>query len=662
MRDYFKNASERDWLLINTIRFLSVDQVERAKSGHPGMPLGASHITYIIYDRFLRFNPKNPKWFNRDRFVLSAGHASAMLYSLLFVMGYELSLEDLKGFRQLGSRTPGHPESFLTPGVEATTGPLGQGIGNAVGMALAEKFLADRFNREGFPIIDQYTFALVSDGDLMEGVSCEVSQLAGHWQLNKLVVIWDNNKVSIDGPTSLAWSEDVLRRFDAFGWFVQEVEDGYDLAELERAIKRAMEQKQKPSFISVRTHLAYGSPKQDDASAHGAPFGKELALQTKKNFGWSEEEFFVPEEVWSYREEKIKRGELLEREWNALLERYRESHPESARLLEKSLSKDWEEDYRELLPEFKDAMATRQASGKVLASISKVIPTLFGGSADLSESNNTYLHGEGDFPQGRNLHFGVREHAMGTILNGMAYHGGIIPYGGTFLVFSDYMRPSIRMASLSNLQVVYVFTHDSIGLGEDGPTHQPVEQLSSLRLIPNLWVLRPADPNEVSIAWYMALKRKDGPTAIILTRQKVPLIDRQKYASQWFALKGAYVIADTEGTPDVIVFASGSEVYPSLMAKEILEKGGIKVRVVNVFSFEVFEHQPEEYKDHILAPEVKKRVAVEAGRGLLWHRFVGMDGLLITLEEFGRSAPGDVLMDYFGFSPEKIARRIKEWL
>jgi len=529
-------------------------------------------------------------------------------------------------------------------------------------MALAEKFLADRFNREGFPIIDHYTFALVSDGDLMEGVSCEVAQLAGHWKLNKLIVIWDNNKVSIDGPTSLAWSEDVLKRFDASGWFVQEVEDGYDLAELERAIKRAMEQGEKPSFISVRTHLAYGSPKQDDASAHGAPLGKELALQTKKNFEWPEEEFFVPEEVWSYREEKIKKGELLEREWNALFEKYRESYPELARLLEKSLSKDWEEDYRELLPEFKDAMATRQAGGKVLAAISKVIPTLFGGSADLSESNNTYLHGEGDFPQGRNLHFGVREHAMGTILNGMAYHGGIIPYGGTFLVFSDYMRPSIRMASLSSLQVVYVFTHDSIWLGEDGPTHQPVEQLSSLRLIPNLWVLRPADPNEVSVAWHIALKRKDGPTAIILTRQKVPLIDRQKYASHWSALKGAYVIADTEGTPDVIVFASGSEVYPSLMAKEILEKEGIKVRAVNVFSFEVFEHQPKEYKDYILAPEVKKRVAVEAGRGLLWYKFIGMDGLLITLEEFGRSAPGDLLMDYFGFSPEKIARRIKEWL
>ncbi len=662
MENWFRNATAKDLLIINTIRFLSVDQVERAKSGHPGMPLGASHIPYIIYDRFLRFNPKNPRWFNRDRFVLSAGHASAMLYSLLFVMGYELSLEDLKSFRQLGSKTPGHPESFLTPGVEATTGPLGQGIGNAVGMALAEKFLADKFNREGFPIIDHYTFALVSDGDLMEGVSCEVSQLAGHWKLNKLIVLWDNNRVSIDGPTYLAWSEDVLKRFEAFGWSVQEVEDGYDLIELEKAIKRAMEQKERPSFISVRTHLAYGSPKQDDASAHGAPLGKDLVLQTKKNFGWPEEDFFVPQEVSKYREEKVKKGEILEREWNALFEQYRQNYPDLANSLEKSLSKDWEEDYKELLPQFKDAMATRQASGKVLMAISKAIPTLFGGSADLSESNNTYLHGEGDFPQGRNLHFGVREHAMGTILNGMAYHGGIIPYGGTFLVFSDYMRPSIRIASLSGLQVIYVFTHDSIGLGEDGPTHQPVEQLSSLRLIPNLWVLRPADANEVSVAWYIALKRKDGPTTFVLTRQKLPLIDRQKYSSHWEALKGAYVIAEAEGTPDVIVFASGSEIYPSLMAKELLEKEGIKVRVVNVFSFELFEQQPKEYKNHVLAPWVQKRVAVEAGRGLLWHRFVGIDGLLITLEEFGRSAPGDALMDHFGFSSEKIARRIKEWL
>ncbi|WP_029551550.1 transketolase [Thermocrinis jamiesonii] len=662
MGTWFKNATEKDLLIINTVRFLSLDQVERAKSGHPGMPLGASHIPYLIYDRFLRFNPKNPSWINRDRFVLSAGHASAMLYSILFVMGYDLELEDLKQFRQLNSKTPGHPESFLTPGVEATTGPLGQGIGNAVGMALAEKFLSDKFNREGFPIIDHYTFALVSDGDLMEGVSCEVAQLAGHWKLNKLVVIWDNNGVSIDGPTSLAWSEDVLKRFDAFGWFVQEVEDGYDLEKLEKAIKNALEQKEKPSFISVKTHLAYGSPKQDDASAHGAPLGKDLALQTKKNFGWAQEEFFVPEDVWAYRSEKIKKGELLERQWQEMFQEYAKRYPEEAELLQRIFRRDWGQDYKKVLPEFKEPMATRQASGKVLAQICKTIPTLFGGSADLSESNNTYIHGEGDFPNGRNIHFGVREHAMGTILNGMAYHGGILPYGGTFLVFSDYMRPAIRMASLSKLQVIYIFTHDSIGLGEDGPTHQPIEQLSSLRLIPNLFVLRPADANEVSIAWHIAIERKEGPTAIVLTRQKVPLIDRQKYASHWECLKGAYLLADEGEETQVIIFASGSEVHPALRAKEILEEEGIKVSVVNVFSFELFENQPQEYKRKVLMREVKKRVAVEAGRGLLWHKFVGMDGLIISMEEFGKSAPGEKLMEHFGFTAEHIARRIKEWL
>ncbi|WP_448584193.1 transketolase [Thermocrinis sp.] len=662
MGDWFRNATEKDLLIINTIRFLSLDQVERAKSGHPGMPLGASHIPYLIYDRFLRFNPKNPNWINRDRFVLSAGHASAMLYSLLFVMGYDLELEDLRQFRQLNSKTPGHPESFLTPGVEATTGPLGQGIGNAVGMALAEKFLSDKFNKEGFSIIDHYTFALVSDGDLMEGVSCEVSQLAGHWKLNKLVVIWDNNRVSIDGPTSLAWSEDVLKRFDAFGWFVQEVEDGYDIEKLEKAIERALEQKDKPSFISVKTHLAYGSPKQDDASAHGAPLGKELALQTKRNFGWPEEEFFVPEEVWAYRSEKIKRGELLEKQWQEMFEEYAKRYPEEAKLLQRVFKKDWGEEYKEVLPEFKEPMATRQASGKVLAYIYKAIPTLFGGSADLSESNNTYIHGEGDFPNGRNLHFGVREHAMGTILNGMAYHGGILPYGGTFLVFSDYMRPSIRMASLSKLQVIYIFTHDSIGLGEDGPTHQPIEQLSSLRLIPNLFVLRPADANEVSVAWQIAIDRKEGPTAIVLTRQKLPLIDRQKYASHWECLKGAYILSDGGEETQVVIFASGSEVHPALKAKEILEEEGIKVSVVNVFSFELFQAQPEEYKRKVLMPEVKKRVAVEAGRGLVWHKFVGVDGLIVSMEEFGKSAPGEKLMEHFGFTGEQIARRIKQWL
>ncbi len=654
----------RDELLINTIRFLSVDQVERAKSGHPGMPLGASHIAYLIFDRFLRFNPKNPKWINRDRFVLSAGHASAMLYSLLFVMGYEIALEDLKNFRQLNSITPGHPESFLTPGVEATTGPLGQGIGNAVGMALAEKYLASYFNREGFPIIDHYTFVLVSDGDLMEGISCEVGELAGHWRLNKLIVLWDNNKVSIDGPTSLAWSEDVCKRFEAFGWYVQHIEDGYNLQKIEEAIRRAMAQKERPSFISVRTHLGYGSPKQDDASVHGAPLGRENALKTKRNFGWPEEDFYVPEEVFAYREEKIKRGVELEEEWNRLFDAYRQAYPNLAEELLRAFKRGWGEEYRRHIPVFTEAMATRQASGKVLNAITPHMPTLFGGSADLSESNNTYLHGMGDFsadnPTGRNLHFGVREHAMGTILNGMAYHGGILPYGGTFLVFSDYMRPSIRLASMSRLQAIYVFTHDSIGLGEDGPTHQPVEQLSSLRLIPNLWVLRPADANETAIAWDMAIQRKEGPTALVLTRQKLPLIDRSKYSSAEGVKKGAYTLLDCEGLPDLLILASGSEVHPALRAGEILREEGLKVRVVNMFSFEVFEGQEEEYKRALLPAEVRKRVAVEAGRGLCWYRYVGLEGLVISLETFGKSAPGEVLMEHFGFTAEKIVKRIKE--
>ncbi len=655
---------DRDTIIINTIRFLSVDQVERAKSGHPGMPLGASHIAYLIFDRFLRFNPKDPNWINRDRFVLSAGHASAMLYSLLFVMGYDLSLEDLKAFRQLNSKTPGHPEKHITPGVEATTGPLGQGIGNAVGMAIAEKYLSSLFNREGFPIIDHYTFALVSDGDLMEGVSCEVAQLAGHFKLGKLIVIWDNNGVSIDGPTSLAWSEDVLKRFSASGWYVQSVEDGYNLDAIESAIRSAIEQRERPSFISIKTHLGYGSPKQDDASVHGAPLGRELALETKRRFGWPEEEFYVPDEVYEYRKEKIERGAKIQEEWNRLFQAYKESYPELAKELEKAFKGEWGEEYRKHIPIFTEPMATRQASGKVLNAIAKYIPTMIGGSADLSESNNTYLHGMGDFladnPTGRNIHYGVREHAMGTILNGMAYHGGVLPYGGTFLIFSDYMRPAIRVAAMSGLKVIYVFTHDSIGLGEDGPTHQPIEQLCSLRLIPNLWVLRPADANEVGIAWDMALQRKDGPVAIVLTRQKVPIIDRKKFASFEGVRRGAYVLADTDGVPDLIIFASGSEVHPSISAMQILEKEGLKVKLVNVVSFEVFELQDQEYKRYVLSPEVKRRVAVEAGRGMCWYKYVGSEGLVISIEEFGRSAPGDVLMEYFGFTGEKIARRIKE--
>ncbi|MCS7307037.1 MAG: transketolase [Aquificaceae bacterium] len=655
----------RDELVINTIRFLSVDQVERAKSGHPGMPLGASHIAYLVFDRFLKFNPRNPKWINRDRFVLSAGHASAMLYSLLFVMGYPIELEELKKFRQLGSRMPGHPENFVTPGVEATTGPLGQGIGNAVGMALAERYLSSLFNREGFPVIDHYTFALVSDGDLMEGISCEVGELAGHWRLNKLVVIWDNNGVSIDGPTSLAWSEDVCKRFEAFGWFVQHVEDGYNLEEIEKAINRAMEQKEKPSFISVKTHIGYGSPKQDDASVHGAPLGKEAAIKTKRNFNWPEEEFYVPQEVYSYREEKIEKGMALQREWEELFRAYSEKYPDLAELLLNAFKREWGEEYKKHLPTFDEPMATRQASGKVLNSMAKQMPTLFGGSADLSESNSTYLHNMGDFGYqntlGRNLHFGVREHGMGAILNGMAYHGGILPYGGTFLVFSDYMRPTIRIASMAGLQVVYVFTHDSIGLGEDGPTHQPVEQLSSLRLIPNLCVIRPADANETSVAWSMAIERKEGPTALILTRQKLPLIDRSKYPPADGIRKGAYALLDCEGLPELIILASGSEVHSALKVGEKLSSEGVKVRVINMASFEVFEKQEESYKQALLPKEVRKRVAVEAGRGMCWHKYVGLDGLVISLETFGKSGPGDILMEYFGFSAEKIEKRIREF-
>ena len=656
-------ASQRkiDELVINTIRFLSLDQVERAKSGHPGMPLGASHIVYLIYDRFLKFNPKNPRWFNRDRFVLSAGHASAMLYATLFVFGYDLNLEDLKNFRQLNSKTPGHPESWLTPGVEATTGPLGQGLGNGVGMALAERFLSHYFNREGYPIVDHYTYVLCSDGDLMEGVSYEVAALAGHLGLRKLIVIWDNNKISIDGSTDLAWSEDVLKRFEAFGWDVQHIEDGYDLDKIEEAIKRARES-DKPSFISVRTHIGYGSPLQDTPKVHGAPMGRENALETKERFGWSKEDFYVPEEALKYARRHIELGKRREEEWNRLFEEYSRRYPDLAREFKKAIEGEWSLDWYEKVERFTEPVATRKASGKVLNVMADYIPTMVGGSADLSESNNTILKNypamSKETPTGRNIHYGVREHAMGTIMNGMAYHGGILPYGGTFLVFSDYMRPSIRIAAMAGLQVVYVFTHDSIGLGEDGPTHQPVEQLPSLRLIPNLVVIRPADANEVKVAWKVALQRKEGPTALILTRQSVPIIDRTRYASEENLVKGAYVLADSEGKPDVLVIASGSEVHVALGVKEILEDKGIKVRVVNFPSVELFEKQSEEYRREVLPPEVNRRVVIEAARGSCWHKYAGEEGLIISMETFGKSAPGKVLFEHFGFSAEKVAEKI----
>ena len=652
---------KKDEIIINTIRFLSVDQVEHARSGHPGMPLGAAHIGYIIFDRFLKFNPKNPKWIDRDRFILSAGHASAMLYSLLFINGYDISIEDLKRFRQLDSITPGHPENILTPGVEVTSGPLGQGFGNGVGMAVAERYLSSYFNRDGFNIVDHYTYVLASDGDLMEGVSSEAAALAGHFKLNKLIVIWDNNKVTIDGPTSLAWSENVLERFDAYGWHVQDIEDGYNLSKIEEAVRNAREQKDKPSFIAVRTHIAYGSRLQGDSRAHGAPLGKEVVEEMKKKFNWPLEEFYIPEEAWRYREEKIKKGIKMEEEWRRLFERYKENYPDLADLLLRCFNRDWGKEYKKYLPVFTEGMATRAASGKVLNAIAKHIPTMLTGSADLFESTNVYLHGLGDFqadnPLGRNIHYGVREHAMGAIMNGMAYHGGILPCGGTFLVFSDYMRPTIRLAAMAGLQVIYVFSHDSVWIGEDGPTHQPVEQLSSLRLIPNLWVIRPCDPNEVSVAWEIAIERKDGPTAIILTRQKVPVLDRNKYPPSDSIKRGAYILADSEGEPDLLIIASGSEVHLTLEVKKMLEEKGVKTRVVNMVSFEIFEEQDEEYRKRVTPKNIKK-VAIEAGRGLCWHKYVGEDGLIISVEKFGKSASFQELMKDYGFTPEKIYEKI----
>jgi len=585
-----------------------------------------------------------------------------MLYATLFVNGYDITLDDLKRFRQLDSITPGHPESELTPGVETTTGPLGQGLGNSVGMALAEKYLSSYFNKGGFNIIDHYTYVLASDGDLMEGVSSEVGALAGHLKLHKLIVIWDNNRVSIDGPTSLAWSENVLERFEAFGWHVQNVEDGYSLEEVEKAIRRAREEKSRPSFIAVRTHLGYGSPLQDNCKVHGAPLGKEAAVETKKRFGWPLEEFYVPEEVWEYRRRRIEEGERREAEWRKLFEKYRERYPELAELLVKAFRREWGDEYKKHLPSFSEPVATRKASGKVLNAIARYLPLMIGGSADLTESTNTYLQGFGDFqadnPLGRNIHYGVREHAMGTMMNGMAYHGGILPYGGTFLVFSDYMRPAIRMAAMARLQVIYVFTHDSLWIGQDGPTHQPVEQLSSLRLIPNLWVIRPCDANEVAVAWEMAIEHKDGPTAIILTRQSLPVLDRSVYPPAESIKRGAYVLADSAGDPDVLIVASGSEVHLALEARKLLEERGLKVRVVNLASFEVFELQDREYRESVIPNAVERRVAIEAGAGLCWHKYVGDKGLVISIERFGKSAPYKDLMKDFGFTGEAIAEKI----
>lgn len=663
------SANHLDQLCINTIRVLAAEAVEKANSGHPGMPMGAASMAYVLWTRFLRHNPVNPSWPDRDRFVLSAGHGSSLLYALLHLTGYDLSLKDLMEFRQWGSRTPGHPEYGHTPGVEVTTGPLGQGLSNAVGMAMAERFLAAYFNRPGFNIVDHYTYVIAGDGDLMEGVAHESASLAGHLKLGRLICLYDDNHISIEGDTGLAFTEDVARRFEAYGWQVLRVDDGNDTVSLEAALKDALAEQEKPTLIMVRTQIGFGSPnKQGKAAAHGEPLGIEELKLTKENLGWPQEPaFYIPDQALAHFRKAVERGRSIEAKWQELFDSYSKAYPR--------LSEEWLQWQSGRLPQGWDAtipvfpagqkgVATRAASGEFLNAVAERLPNLLGGSADLAPSNKTYIKGAGDFSAGhylgRNLHFGVREHGMGSILNGLALHGGLIPYGATFLVFSDYMRPPIRMAAMMGLKVIYVFTHDSIGVGEDGPTHQPVEHLASLRVIPGLTVIRPADANETSEAWRAALAIK-GPVALILSRQSLPVLDRQKIAGADGLARGAYILHQTgNSTPDAIILASGSEVHLALQAADKLQDAGVIVRVVSMPSWELFEEQPEAYRREVLPPQVKARVAVEAGSSQGWQRYTGDCGATICIDHFGASAPAKVLFDKFGFTVDNIVKKTME--
>ncbi len=657
-----------DDLCINTIRVLSAECVEKANSGHPGMPMGAAPMAYVLWTEFLKHNPHHPAWFNRDRFVLSAGHGSMLLYSLLHLTGYDLPLSELLNFRQWESKTPGHPEYGLTPGAETTTGPLGQGFANGVGMAIAERFLAATFNRPGFEIINHFTYAVVSDGDLMEGISHEAASLAGHLGLGKLIYLYDDNHISIEGSTDLAFiTEKRTARFEAYGWHVQQVEDGNDLDAIEKAIVSAQKETQKPSLIAVRTHIGYGSPnKQDRASAHGEPLGKEELKLTKQKLGWPlEPEFYVPDEALKVFRAAVEQGKTEEARWISLLEGYRKAFPDPAKEMDRWMKGDLPEGWEKDIPGFPadpKGSATRAASGSVLNALSKRIRNLLGGSADLAPSNQTLIKDEGDFQAGhfgqRNLRFGVREHGMGGILNGMALHGGLIPYGGTFLIFSDYMRPAIRLAALMDLKVIYVFTHDSIGLGEDGPTHQPVEQLAALRAIPNLTVIRPCDAAETAEAWRFGLSHKSGPVALVLTRQGVPVLDRSVFAPADGLQRGAYILADSpKGKPDLLLVASGSEVHIAIEAAAKLAQKGISSRLVSMPSWELFDKQPDSYQRDVLSREIKPRIAIEAGRTQGWWRYVGEKGDVVGLDHFGASAPYKVLYEKFGITVDRVVEK-----
>jgi len=664
--------TELDERTINTIRFLAVDAVEKASSGHPGMPMGAAPMAYVLWTRHLRHNPTDPQWVDRDRFVLSAGHGSMLLYALLHLTGYDLPLEEIKNFRQWGSITPGHPEVHETPGVETTTGPLGQGFGNGVGMAIAERYLAAHFN--DYPgadgeLVDHYTYGIVSDGDLMEGVASEAASLAGHLGLGKLIYLYDDNEISIDGSTDIAFTEDVEKRFDAYGWHVVAIEDGNDLKAIDRAILEAKAETDRPSLIVVKTSIGYGSPNQQDtAAAHGSPLGADEVDLTKENLGWpTDKPFHVPDDVREHMRASVDQGAALQAQWNGRYQQFRVESPDAADRFDAWMAGELPDDLESAVPSF-DAgteLATRKASGKTLSALVPVIgDMLVGGSADLSGSNKTEVDGRTDFqkdnPAGQYLRFGVREHAMAAAANGMTLHGGVRPYVGTFLIFSDYLRPSLRLSALMRQPVIYVLTHDSIGLGEDGPTHQPVEHLSALRAIPNVTVLRPADATEAAQAWVAALRNTDGPTVFALTRQTVPTFDRSTLAPADGVHRGGYVLSDDDGPPDVILMGTGSEVQHALVAAATLREEGTNVRVVSLPSFELFEQQDEAYRNDVLPPEVTARVSIEAGVTFGWERYVGPEGRALGIDRFGASAPGDVNMEKFGFTSENVVRAARE--
>ncbi len=654
-----------DTLCINTIRTLAMDAVQKADSGHPGTPMALAPLAYVLWTTFLRYNPENPQWFNRDRFILSAGHASMLQYAMLFLTGYEVSLDDLKSFRQWGSKTPGHPEYRRTPGVDTTTGPLGQGFMNAVGMAMAEAHLAAVFNRPGHEIVDHYTYAICSDGDLMEGASHEAASIAGHQKLGKLIFVYDDNHISIEGNTEIAFSDDVARRFEGYHWHVQNLgEKANDLAALTRALRRAQREKDRPSLVILRTHIGYGAPHlQDTKEAHGQALGEEEVRLTKRNYGWPEDQpFYVPQEVLDYMRQAKDRGREMETAWHQKFAIYQREHEDLARLFKASFHGDLPADWAVEIPEFpvdKGPMATRDAGGKVLNAIARKVPWLMGGSGDLAPSTKTLIEDSGYLEAGqyenRNIAWGVREHAMCGCSSGLALHGGICPYVATFFIFTDYARPAIRLASMMELPVIYIMTHDSIGLGEDGPTHQPVEHLASFRAMPHMCVIRPADANETAWAWRAAIMRNQGPTMLILTRQKIPIVDRAGLGSAEGLLKGAYILSKEQAErPDVILIASGSEVQLVLQAQPELEKQGIHARVVSMPSWELFDQQEEDYRNEVLPPEVTARLAVEAGAALGWCKYVTDCGGTITINQFGASAPAREVFKHYGFTVENV--------